>query len=76
MQRIVSQAGMYAAAKLSSDASGTPQYNNNNSNSNYNDNNDITASGLVRHRVSGTLTALCISPDGESVAVAGREGIP
>ncbi|KAI9025276.1 WD40-repeat-containing domain protein [Phycomyces nitens] len=73
MQRIVSQAGLYAAARLSSEPteSQSSPLSGLDEGQESDPANDSTT--VLRSRMSGALNALSISPDGESVAVAGRE---
>lgn len=64
MQRIVSQAGLYAAAaRLSLDSGPVGEDEATDENS-----------GLLKYKLSGSLNAICISPDNDFVAAAGREG--
>ncbi|KAI9322547.1 WD40-repeat-containing domain protein [Dichotomocladium elegans] len=76
MQRIVSQAGFYAASRLSSDSNhaANPAMMTEPSDKNRESGTwHKGTSGLIRYRLPGTLTAISISPDNESIAVAGRE---
>lgn len=83
MQRIVSQAGFYAATRLSSESNDTtPTTANtrtkalgNMSDSPANEPLHRGANGLVRYRLPGTVNTISISQDRELVAVAGREGL-
>ncbi|KAJ8653917.1 hypothetical protein O0I10_010365 [Lichtheimia ornata] len=83
MQRIVSQAGFYAATRLSSESNDTiPTTTANNTRSKaLGTMSDSLASeplhrganGLIRYRLPGTVNTISISQDRELVAVAGRE---
>ena len=84
MQRIVSQAGFYAATRLSSESNDAmPTTATNTRSKAFGSMSDSLASeqfhrgvnGLIRYRLPGTVNTISISQDRELVAVAGREGI-
>lgn len=84
MQRIVSQAGFYAATRLSSESNDTiPTTTANSTRSKALGTMSDSlageplhrgANGLIRYRLPGTVNTISISQDRELVAVAGREG--